>query len=117
MPFTSYYLTCAGREIHYPEWGVTHAPVVIARHGLARTGRDMKQRIQSLILNDTALQVSVVAINRIRSYAGSPPAFNTVRAVAALDRNLNPPPARRQSHAVLPTCHGAAIHQPARMTI
>ena len=54
MLFTSHYLTCAGREIHYTEWGVAHAPVVIAWHGLARTGRDMKQPIQSLTLNDTA---------------------------------------------------------------
>ncbi|WP_313084150.1 alpha/beta hydrolase [Pulveribacter sp.] len=37
----SRYATCAGYEIHYTEWGDPHAPVVIAWHGLARTGRDM----------------------------------------------------------------------------
>ncbi len=37
----SHYLQCAGREIHYTEWGAHHARVVIAWHGLARTGRDM----------------------------------------------------------------------------
>jgi pimeloyl-ACP methyl ester carboxylesterase len=38
---TSRYLVCEGREIHYTEWGAQHADVVIAWHGLARTGRDM----------------------------------------------------------------------------
>ena len=37
----SRYATCAGYEIHYMEWGAPEAPVVIAWHGLARTGRDM----------------------------------------------------------------------------
>ena len=38
---TSNYLRCEGRELHYTEWGAQHAEVVIAWHGLARTGRDM----------------------------------------------------------------------------
>lgn len=37
----SHYLRCAGREIHYTEWGAQHRNTVIAWHGLARTGRDM----------------------------------------------------------------------------
>ncbi|MCH7344572.1 alpha/beta hydrolase [Pelomonas sp. CA6] len=41
MSFTSHYLRCEGREIHYTEWGAGHAETVIAWHGLARTGRDM----------------------------------------------------------------------------
>ncbi|GIX22859.1 MAG: hydrolase [Caldimonas sp.] len=41
MPFTSHYLSCVGREIHYTEWGAQHRETVIAWHGLARTGRDM----------------------------------------------------------------------------
>jgi pimeloyl-ACP methyl ester carboxylesterase len=40
---TSHYLTCAGREIHYTEWGTHNQPTVIAWHGLARTGRDMDE--------------------------------------------------------------------------
>ena len=40
---TSNYLTCAGREVHYMEWGAGHADTVIAWHGLARTGRDMDE--------------------------------------------------------------------------
>ena len=38
---------------------------------------ELKQRILSLTLNDTAL-VANAAIARIRAYAGSPPAFATV---------------------------------------
>ena len=38
---TSNYRVCEGREIHYTEWGAGHAEVVVAWHGLARTGRDM----------------------------------------------------------------------------
>ncbi len=41
MRFTSNYLRCEGRELHYTEWGAQHAEAVIAWHGLARTGRDM----------------------------------------------------------------------------
>jgi pimeloyl-ACP methyl ester carboxylesterase len=39
--FTSHYLRVAGRELHVTEWGTEHADVVVAWHGLARTGRDM----------------------------------------------------------------------------
>ena len=39
--FTSNYLQCEGRELHYTEWGAQHTEAVIAWHGLARTGRDM----------------------------------------------------------------------------
>lgn len=35
------YATCEGRELHYTEWGSEHREVVVAWHGLARTGRDM----------------------------------------------------------------------------
>ncbi|RYY84465.1 MAG: alpha/beta hydrolase, partial [Comamonadaceae bacterium] len=48
MAPTSNYVTCAGREIHYTEWGARDAPVVIAWHGLARTGRDMDELAQAL---------------------------------------------------------------------
>jgi pimeloyl-ACP methyl ester carboxylesterase len=41
MSFTSNYLRCEGRELHYTEWGAQHDEVVIAWHGLARTCRDM----------------------------------------------------------------------------
>ncbi len=41
MTPTSHYLSCAGRELHFMEWGHGHGEVVVAWHGLARTGRDM----------------------------------------------------------------------------
>ncbi len=43
MQPNSRYLRCAGYEIHFTEWGAADAPVVIAWHGLARTGRDMDE--------------------------------------------------------------------------
>lgn len=171
MPMTSHYVTCAGREIHYTEWGAQHQRTVVAWHGLARTGRDMdelaahlsargwrvicpdtigrglsqwsplpaqeyclsfyaqiaaelfaqlkieqahwvgtsmggaigmvcasgllqpgmRQRIQSLVLNDNAPQLAGAAISRIRAYAGSPPAFATVLELEAFFRQVYQP--------------------------
>ena len=170
MSFTSHYLTCAGREVHYTEWGAPDAPVVIAWHGLARTGRDMdelaqhlssryrvicpdtigrglsqwsaqpeheyclafyariaaelfaqlgieqahwvgtsmggaigtvcasglfqpamKARIRSLTLNDNAPELAAAAITRIRTYAGNPPAFDTVLELEAFFRQVYKP--------------------------
>ena len=170
MPFKSQYVSCAGREIHYTEWGAQHRETVIAWHGLARTGRDMdelaahlssryrvicpdtigrglsqwsprppqeyclrfyarlaaalfdhlkiekahwvgtsmggaigtvcasglyqpgmKARIQSLTLNDNAPEQAAGAINRIRAYAGSPPAFNTMLELEAFFRMVYRP--------------------------
>jgi len=169
--YSSAYVQCAGREIHYTQWGSEHQPTVIAWHGLARTGRDMdelaahlsalgyrvicpdtigrglsqwspapeeeyclafyariacdlfdrlgvdqahwvgtsmggsigtvcasglleprmKQRILSLTLNDNAPQLAQAAIERIRAYAGSPPAFQTVLQLEAFFRQVYKP--------------------------
>ena len=166
MSPASRYASCAGHEIHYLDWGAPDAPVVIAWHGLARTGRDMdelaahlaargwrvicpdtlgrglsqwarqpeyeyclafyarlarellvqlgierchwvgtsmggaigtvaasgffepelKARIQSLVLNDNAPQLAAAAIERIKQYAGSPPAFARVTELEAFFR-------------------------------
>ena len=48
LPYASHYMTCAGREIHYLEWGADHEETVIAWHGLARTGRDMDELAEHL---------------------------------------------------------------------
>ena len=48
MSFTSNYIRCEGRELHYTEWGTQHAEAVIAWHGLARTGRDMDDMAEHL---------------------------------------------------------------------
>ncbi len=170
MPFVSKYATCAGREIHYTEWGAQHERTVIAWHGLARTGRDMdelaadlssrwrvicpdtigrgfsqwspdpgneyrlefyariaadlmdrleierahwvgtsmggaigtvcaagifqpalKDRIVSLVLNDNAPRLAPAAVERIRSYAGNPPAFATMAELEAFFRQVYKP--------------------------
>ena len=43
MTGESRYLQCEGRELHYMEWGAANREVVVAWHGLARTGRDMDE--------------------------------------------------------------------------
>jgi pimeloyl-ACP methyl ester carboxylesterase len=170
MGCTSNYVSCAGREIHYTEWGGDNEPTVIAWHGLARTGRDMdelaeslsdryrvicpdtigrglsqwspdpgqeyqlafyakiaaelfdrlgvarahwvgtsmggaigtvcasglvepamQQRIVSLVLNDNAPRLAPAAIERIRNYAGNPPAFATVSELEAFFRQVYKP--------------------------
>jgi len=48
MKHSSRYATCAGREIHYTEWGAQNGRTVIAWHGLARTGRDMDEMAEHL---------------------------------------------------------------------
>jgi pimeloyl-ACP methyl ester carboxylesterase len=52
-PYRSCYARCAGREIHYLDWGgdapdAAGRPVVVAWHGLARNGRDMDALAQYL---------------------------------------------------------------------
>jgi pimeloyl-ACP methyl ester carboxylesterase len=170
MAFSSNYVTCAGREIHYTEWGAQHQRTVIAWHGLARTGRDMDElaqslsdryrvicpdtigrgysqwspdpaneytlafyariaaelfdkleiaqahwigtsmggaigtvcaaglfqprmadRIRSLVLNDNAPRLAAAAVERIRSYAGNPPAFGTMAELEAFFRQVYKP--------------------------
>jgi len=43
MTPSSGYATCAGREIHFMDWGAKGGRTLIAWHGLARTGRDMDE--------------------------------------------------------------------------
>jgi pimeloyl-ACP methyl ester carboxylesterase len=171
MTFTSNYITCAGLEIHYTDWGKANHGTVIAWHGLARTGRDMDElaahlsvqgwrvicpdtvgrgfsewssapeqeyclafyariarelmdglqlravhwvgtsmggaigtlcaaglveptlnhRILSLTLNDSAPELAQVAIERIKSYAGKPPTFDTVTELESFLRQAYKP--------------------------
>jgi pimeloyl-ACP methyl ester carboxylesterase len=51
----------------------------------------MKARIRSLVLNDNAPQLAAPAIERIRAYAGNPPAFATVRELEAFFRQAYAP--------------------------
>lgn len=170
MSPSSHYVTCAGREIHYMEWGAGHKGTVVAWHGLARTGRDMdelaqhlaprfrvicpdtlgrglsqwspdpgteytvafyarlaaelferleitqahwvgtsmggaigtvcaaglfqpqlKGRIRSLVLNDSAPRLAQPALERIKAYAGHPPAFATLAELEAFFRQVYKP--------------------------
>jgi pimeloyl-ACP methyl ester carboxylesterase len=166
MSAASRYLRCAGREIHFMEWGAGRDDVVVAWHGLARTGRDMdpmaaqlatryrvicpdtigrglsqwspepsqeyclafyeriaralldelgiercrwlgtsmggaiglraaagslRGRITKLVLNDIGPELAVPAVQRIRSYAGSPPAFAEVSELEAYFRTIYKP--------------------------
>jgi len=166
MSFSSNYIACLGRELHYTEWGAAHDETVIAWHGLARTGRDMddiaahlaqryrvicpdtigrglsqwspqpeseycldfyarmaasladqlgldqvhwlgtsmggaigckaaagplRGRIRRMVLNDVGPQLADAAIQRIRSYAGSPPAFATVTELEQYFRSVYKP--------------------------
>ena len=162
----SRYLRCAGRELHFMEWGAQHAEVVVAWHGLARTGRDMDDiaahlaqrfrvicpdtlgrglsqwspdpdaeyqlafyarlaqdlldqlgvahchwlgtsmggaiglhaaagplagRIRRLVMNDIGPELARPAVERIRTYAGSPAAFATVSELEAYFRQVYAP--------------------------
>lgn len=51
----------------------------------------MKTRIASLTLNDNAPQLAAPAIERIRNYAGQPPAFDTVTELEAFFRQVYAP--------------------------
>jgi len=163
---TSRYVRCLDREIHVTEWGAQHREVVVAWHGLARTGRDMddiaahlsqhyrvicpdtlgrglsqwspapereyclafyaqlaeslldqwgiaqcrwlgtsmggaiglqaaagrlKGRISHLVLNDIGPQLAASAVERIRSYAGSPASFATVSELEQYFRTIYQP--------------------------
>ena len=48
MKPSSHYLQCHGFNIHYTAWGDTSLPLVIAWHGLARTGRDFDALAEQL---------------------------------------------------------------------
>jgi pimeloyl-ACP methyl ester carboxylesterase len=163
---TSNYLSCAGREIHFMEWGAGRPETVIAWHGLARTGRDMdpiaarladryrvicpdtigrglsqwspdpareyslafyeqiavalldqlgiqrchwlgtsmggaiglkaaagalRGRIRRLVLNDIGPELAAPAVERIRTYAGNPPAFDAVSELEQYFRTVYKP--------------------------
>lgn len=47
-PPLSCYMQCAGREMHFMDWGKPDAPPIIMWHGLARTGRDFDELAQTL---------------------------------------------------------------------
>ena len=50
-----------------------------------------KGRIRSLLLNDIAPEISTTAVERIKAYAGQPPAFDTVPELEAFFRQAYAP--------------------------
>ena len=59
--------------------------------GLRAAAGPLRGRIQRLVLNDIGPQLAQPAIERIRSYAGSPPAFDTVGELEAYFRTVYAP--------------------------
>jgi pimeloyl-ACP methyl ester carboxylesterase len=51
----------------------------------------LKDRIQSLVLNDNAPRLAAPAVQRIRAYAGNPPAFATMAELEAFFRQVYKP--------------------------
>ena len=70
-------LDCEGRELHVTEWGAQHAEEVVARHGLARTGRDMDD-----IAAHLAQRWRVICPDTL----GHAPALNTPAQFALVER-------------------------------
>ena len=161
----SRYVDCNGLQVHLTEWGPPGGEIVVAWHGLARTGRDMDEvaahlagryrvlcpdtpgrglsqwcadpagyhleayvrtavalfdalhveqahwlgtsmggaiglvaaagalrgRIQRLVLNDIGPSLNPAAVQRIRTYAGAPPAFATVTELEQYFRSVYAP--------------------------
>ena len=74
-------------NIHQAHWIGTSmggALGLVCAAGLVQPG--FKGRIRSLVLNDIAPEISVAAVDRIKAYAGQPPAFETVPELEAFFR-------------------------------
>jgi len=59
--------------------------------GLVAAAGPLRGRIASLVLNDNAPELAAAAIERIKAYAGNPPAFGTVSELEAFFRQVYKP--------------------------
>ncbi|MBL8346869.1 MAG: alpha/beta hydrolase [Rubrivivax sp.] len=59
--------------------------------GLKAAAGALRGRIRRLVLNDIGPEIAAAAVQRIRSYAGSPPAFATVSELEAYFRTIYKP--------------------------
>mgnify|MGYP000935248238 CR=1 FL=1 len=59
--------------------------------GLKAAAGALRGRIRRLVLNDVGPEIATAAVERIRSYAGSPPAFATVSELEAYFRTVYKP--------------------------
>jgi pimeloyl-ACP methyl ester carboxylesterase len=76
-------------QVHWVGTSMGGAIGTLCAGGLAEPA--LKGRIQSLVLNDNAPELAQAAIERIRSYAGQPPAFDTVTELEAFFRQVYRP--------------------------
>lgn len=76
-------------RVHWVGTSMGGAIGMVCAGGLAEPS--MKPRIASLVLNDNAPQIADAAVERIRSYAGKPPAFDTVAELEAFFRTVYKP--------------------------
>ena len=77
------------QQAHWVGTSMGGAIGTLCAGGLAEPA--LKGRIQSLVLNDNAPELAQAAIDRIRSYAGQPPAFDTVPELEAFFRQVYKP--------------------------
>ncbi|MDM0023354.1 alpha/beta fold hydrolase [Variovorax saccharolyticus] len=77
------------RRVHWIGTSMGGAIGMVCASGLLEP--TMKPRIASLVLNDNAPQIAAAAVERIRSYAGQPPAFDTVVELEQFFRTVYKP--------------------------
>jgi pimeloyl-ACP methyl ester carboxylesterase len=76
-------------RVHWVGTSMGGAIGTVCAGGLAEPS--MKPRIASLVLNDNAPRIADAAIERIRSYAGQPPAFDSVIELEGFFRTVYKP--------------------------
>ncbi len=76
-------------SVHWVGTSMGGAIGTLCAGGLAEPS--LKNRILSLVLNDNAPELAQAAIERIRAYAGQPPAFDTVTELEAFFRQVYKP--------------------------
>jgi pimeloyl-ACP methyl ester carboxylesterase len=74
--------------LHQVHWLGTSMGGAIGLHAAAGA---LRGRIVKLVLNDMGPEIAAAAVDRIRSYAGSPPAFATVQELEAYFRTIYKP--------------------------
>ena len=77
------------REVHWVGTSMGGAIGTLCAAGLAEPS--LKHRIVSLVLNDNAPELAQAAIERIKTYAGQPPAFDTLTELEAFFRQVYTP--------------------------
>jgi len=77
------------QAVHWVGTSMGGAIGTLCAGGLAEPS--LKGRIHSLVLNDNAPELAQAAIERIRAYAGQPPAFATVTELEAFFRQVYKP--------------------------